>query len=105
MGKARGFSLYDIEQFFREAGAERVNEEAVTTLERELEDMVKELVSEAQVYANYAGRKRLVRRSDLDLAKSNGRNLIVKRRAAMASAIARRRALAKRAAIERIDVL
>ena len=83
MAKARGFSLYDIEQFLRDAGAERVNEEAVTALERELEDTVKELASEAQVYANYAGRKRLINGSDIAMVKSNGRSALAKRRAAL----------------------
>ena len=35
----RGFSLYDIEQFIREAGAEKVTEDAVMNLERELEKL------------------------------------------------------------------
>lgn len=61
----REFSLYDIEQFLREAGAEKVNERAVISLEKELEDTVKELLAEASVYANYAGRKRLIKRSDI----------------------------------------
>jgi histone H3/H4 len=68
----REFSLYDIEQFLREAGAEKVNERAVLSLEKELEDTVKELLAEASVYANYAGRKRLIKRSDIVLLNRNG---------------------------------
>ncbi len=65
--KQRGFSLYDIEEFLRDAGAEKINESAVTCLERELEDTIKELVGEARVYANYAGRRAMIKRSDMDL--------------------------------------
>ncbi len=67
---SRGFSLYDIEQFLKEAGSERISESAIVTLEKELEDTVKELVEEAGVYANYAGR-RMIHRSDVELV-SNG---------------------------------
>ncbi len=55
----------------REAGAEKVNERAVISLEKELEDTVKELMAEASVYANYAGRKR-IKRSDIVLLHRNG---------------------------------
>ncbi|MCW6160053.1 MAG: hypothetical protein LVQ95_03135 [Candidatus Micrarchaeales archaeon] len=74
--KNRAFSLYDIEEFIREAGAEKVNERAVVSLEQELEDTVKELVDEAKVYANYAGRKSIITDSDIELAdgaKRSGR--------------------------------
>ena len=70
--RKREFSLYDIEQFLREAGAERVNEKAVISLEKELEDTVKELVANASVYASYAGRKRIINNSDVDLALNRG---------------------------------
>ena len=73
--KRRGFSLYDIEEYLKEAGAERVNEKAVMSLERELQDTVNELVEEASVYANYAGRKRLIKSADIVLAtKESGSN-------------------------------
>lgn len=68
MVKTRVFSLYDIEEFLKEAGAERINERAVVTLERELENTVKELVSGAQIYANYAGRRTRIEESDIKLA-------------------------------------
>ncbi len=68
MARGRYFSLYDIEQFLKEAGSERINESAVMTLEKELEDTVKAWVDDAQVYANYAGRSRLVRSADLEFA-------------------------------------
>ena len=62
------FSLYDVEQFLREAGAERINEKAVISLERELQDTVNELVDEASMYANYAGRKKLIKVGDIEFA-------------------------------------
>jgi histone H3/H4 len=64
----RVFSMYDIEQFLRDAGAERINEKAVISLERELQNTVNEIVDEAAVYANYAGRKKLINVSDIELA-------------------------------------
>lgn len=72
LAKTRGFSLYDMEQFFKDAGASRVNEKAVVSLEQELNDTVKELVAEAQLYANYAGRKRIIRKSDIAFARGRG---------------------------------
>lgn len=63
------FSLYDIEQILRDAGAERIQEKAVISLEKELQDIAKELVEAASVYANYAGRKKVINVSDIDLAR------------------------------------
>lgn len=68
----RAFSLYDIEQFIREAGAERVTEDAVLDLERELEKLTETLTSRAKVYAEHAGRKRLIKKGDVLL--TNGRS-------------------------------
>ena len=68
MSKRRSFSSYDIEEFLKDAGAEKVNEGAVESLRKELETTVNELVSEATFYANYAGRKRLIKDSDIMLA-------------------------------------
>lgn len=68
--KQKRFSYYDIEQFLREAGAERINEKAVRTFEEELEDTVKDLVEEAEVYARYAGRKQVINSSDISMAAS-----------------------------------
>jgi len=67
--KQRSFSLYDIEEFLKEAGAEKINEKAVISLEQELENTVKELIGEASFYANYAGRKNLIKSSDLELVQ------------------------------------
>jgi histone H3/H4 len=65
----RAFSLYDVEQFIREAGAERVTEDAVLDLERELEKLAEDLAARAKRYAEHAGRSRLIRKSDVSLAK------------------------------------
>lgn len=73
MCKKKGFSYYDIEQFLREAGAEKINEKAIVTFEEELEGAVRELVTDAQAYANYAGRKRLITVSDVEMVESCGR--------------------------------
>ena len=63
----RKFSLYDIEQFIREAGAERVNEDAVIELERELEKLAEKVAIRAKRYAVHAGRTRLIRTNDIVL--------------------------------------
>ena len=65
----RKFSLYDIEKFIREAGAEKVTEEAVLDLERELEKLAERIANKAMRYAEHAGRKKLIRRSDILLTK------------------------------------
>ena len=65
----RAFSLYDIEQFIREAGAERVTEDAVLNLERELEKLTELLASRAIRYAEHAGRKRLINKQDVLLTR------------------------------------
>jgi histone H3/H4 len=70
MGKKRLFSLYDIEQFLREAGAERVNEKAVISFEQELESTLNGLLNEVEKYANYAGRTKLINGSDVRLLGS-----------------------------------
>ncbi|MGC8478692.1 MAG: hypothetical protein ACP5NE_02060 [Candidatus Micrarchaeia archaeon] len=71
MSKKRCFSLYDIEEYLKEVGAEKVSEKAVVGFEAELEETVKELLGEAEFYANYAGRKKLITNSDLALAASS----------------------------------
>ena len=65
----KGFSYYDVEQFLKEAGAEKVNERALTSFKEELEDEVKSLLNEAEMCATYAGRKSLIKCSDIDLAE------------------------------------
>ncbi len=72
MGKAvrRKFSLYDMEQFIREAGAEKISEDAVLDLEMELESYADEIALEAIKYAGHAGRKALIKSEDILLAFS-----------------------------------
>jgi len=65
---SRVFSLYDVEQFLREAGAMKVNERAVVSLAQELEDTAKELVDSAQIYATYGGRNKSINGADVRLA-------------------------------------
>jgi histone H3/H4 len=65
----RKFSLYDVEQFLREAGAERVTEDAVLNLERQLEKLAERMAHNAIGYARHAGRKKLIKRSDVLLLR------------------------------------
>ncbi len=67
--RGRGFSLYEIEQFIREAGAEKVTEDAVLDLEKELERLTEKIAGKALKYAEHAGRKRLIKGSDVLLLK------------------------------------
>jgi histone H3/H4 len=69
MGVRRKFSLYDIEQFLREAGAERVTEDAVMDLEKEIERLADRIANKAVRYAAHAGRKRLIKREDILLTR------------------------------------
>ncbi len=72
--RKKGFSFYDIEQFLRDAGAQKINEGAVDMFEKELEETVNELIDKAKIYANYAGRKRLIKDSDIILIKNSDSN-------------------------------
>ena len=65
----RRFSLYDVEQFLREAGAEKVTEDAVLNLERELENLSDKIASKAMRYAAHAGRKKLIKKEDILLTR------------------------------------
>ncbi len=65
----RSFSLYEIEQFIREAGAEKVTEDAVRDLEREIEKLANSITKNAMKYAEHAGRKKLIRTSDVMLTR------------------------------------
>jgi histone H3/H4 len=70
--KDRKFSLYDVEQFLREAGAEKVTEDAVLNLERELEKLADKVTDKAMRYAEHAGRRKLIRKEDILLTGMNG---------------------------------
>ncbi len=72
MAEKRVFSLYEIEQFIREAGAEKVTEDAVRDLEREIERLANSITKKAIKYAEHAGRTKLIRTSDVLLAKDTG---------------------------------
>lgn len=84
----RAYSLYDIEQFIREAGAEKVTEDAVLNLERELEKLTETLAHKAIAYAQHAGRKKLINKRDIMLTTglSYSKPQAFKGRAALASA-------------------
>lgn len=65
---ARGvFSLFDMDDFLRNAGAERVSEDASEKLGEILEDAGKQLIFQAKVLARHAGRSR-VTSADVRLA-------------------------------------
>ena len=68
----KSFSLYEIEQFIREAGAEKVTEDAVRDLEREIEKLANSITRNAMKYAEHAGRKKLIRTSDVMLTRKTG---------------------------------
>ncbi len=59
------FSMYDVEALIKEAGAERVTEDAVLTLENELERILEKIGNRAFRYARHAGRKKLIKKSDI----------------------------------------
>jgi histone H3/H4 len=90
--RGRVFSLYDIEEFLKEAGAEKISERAVLSLEEELEDTVKELVDEAEIYANYAGRPARITDSDVKLVDGIGGST----RRTVVSRLKEKRAMRKR---------
>lgn len=72
----REFSLYDIEQFFREAGAEKVTEDAVLNLEKELAKLADKVTGKAIRYAAHAGRKKLIKKEDILLTRPSSRGHI-----------------------------
>ncbi len=69
--KKRGLSLYEIEEYLKDAGAEKISEDAVFTFEKEIEKMADELMGFASIFANYAGRKSLIKGSDIVFAIGN----------------------------------
>ncbi len=70
----REFSLYDIEQFLREAGAEKVTEDAVLNLEKELAKLADKVTGKAIRYAAHAGRKKLIKKEDILLTRPSSRS-------------------------------
>ncbi len=61
------FSLFDMDAFIRDAGAERVSEDASRKLDELLEDSAKQVLFRARILARHAGRKKIMR-SDVILA-------------------------------------
>lgn len=59
---------WEVEQFIRQAGADRVSEDATAKLVEILEDEAKEIIHKAKVYALYANRK-VIRPEDIELAQ------------------------------------
>ncbi len=78
-----------MEQFIREAGAEKVTEDAVLDLEKELEKLAESITNKAMRYAEHAGRRRLIKKSDILLTKKS--NDIIKNNTATATKILYRR--------------
>jgi len=66
---ARAFCLLDIDRFLREAGADRVGEDASKKLCQMLEDSAEEIVAKAKILARYAGRNEITS-DDIRLAAS-----------------------------------
>ena len=63
----RTLSLFDMDVFLRNAGAERVGEDASRKLGDILEDRAKDVVFRAMIYARHAGRN-YITREDILLA-------------------------------------
>ncbi|VVB67178.1 Archaeal histone HAN1 subunit A [Candidatus Norongarragalina meridionalis] len=63
----RMLSLFDMDVLLRNAGAERVGEDASRKLGDILEDRAKDVVFRAKIYARHAGRN-TVTREDIMLA-------------------------------------
>ncbi|PIO05951.1 histone [Candidatus Micrarchaeota archaeon CG08_land_8_20_14_0_20_59_11] len=63
-------SLFDMDVLLRNAGAERVGEDASRKLGDILEDRAKEVVFRAKIYARHAGRKYVTREDILLAAQS-----------------------------------
>lgn len=66
-------SLFDMDDFIRGAGAERVSECASRKLREILEDQAQEVVFQAKLLARHAGRNR-VTRDDILLAATLARS-------------------------------
>ncbi|OIO24743.1 hypothetical protein AUJ65_00845 [Candidatus Micrarchaeota archaeon CG1_02_51_15] len=63
----RVLSLFDMDRFLRNAGAERVGEDASIKLCQLLEDSAEEVIAKAKVLARHAGRNNVIR-EDIVLA-------------------------------------
>jgi len=63
------FSLFDMDAMLRNAGADRVSEDASIKLSEVLEDSGKRIVAKAMVYARHAGRSKICREDVLLAAR------------------------------------
>ena len=63
------FSLFEMDDYIRKGGAQRVDEKASIKLREKLEDTGVEVVLRAKVLARHAGRKEITRRDILLAAK------------------------------------
>ena len=63
----RVFSMFEMDDFLRDAGAQRVDESAAAKLGELLEDNGKLVLLRAQRLARHAGRRRVLRK-DIELA-------------------------------------
>lgn len=68
MGK-RVFSMFDMDDFLRDAGAERVDESASAKLGELLEDNGSAVLFRAKQLARHAGRRRVLRKDVLLAAR------------------------------------
>lgn len=68
----KNFSLYEMDEILRKAGAERIDEKASKKLRDILEDSGCELVAKAKIYAKHAGRN-FVNGEDIRLAATHNR--------------------------------
>lgn len=64
---SKAFSLFEMDSFFRNAGAQRVGEDANRKLAEILEDNAREILWNASVLARHAKRKHITKR-DIVLA-------------------------------------
>jgi histone H3/H4 len=92
-----------MEDFLKEAGAERVTEDAVLNLEKELEKLTETLAKKAMVYAAHAGRTKLINKNDVLLTRdrpgaaglrrplANGRRYVIRRKVGATSVVRVRR--------------
>ncbi len=72
----------------RDAGAQKITEEAVVDLEREISKLAEKLTDEAVGYARHAGRSKLIKKSDILLLRAGQRKRILRRAAKPTSKIA-----------------
>lgn len=63
------FSLFEMDDFIRKAGAQRIDERASKKLREKLEDTGVEVIIRAKILARHAGRREITKRDVLLAAK------------------------------------